>query len=135
MLQAVASAVQKDLSSADESVLAAMRTVHWMAKEDVPVKKYSSLMELQKLQGCEAVSNLSVSRNATYMSRGAGQDFQSCVAEEIHRRVVQNIRDASMYSILIDESTDISITKHMVVYASLGSPVCSTHILYKECDH
>lgn len=117
---AVASqAAAKNLTGVDASIQAAMRTVHWLAMEDVAIKKYTSLMEFQKLQGCESVLDLSVGGNATYMSRTAGQEFQECVAEAIHKEVVQKIREADMYSILIDESTDLSVSKHMVVFVRL----------------
>ena len=34
-------------------------------------------------------------------------------------QVVQNIREANMYSILIDKSTDLSVSKHLVVFVRL----------------
>ena len=122
IFQAVDTAVKKSLSSAEASVLAAMRNVFWMAKEDSPIKKYSSLIELQKVQGCEAVTNLSVADNALYTSRASGEEFQSCVAEEIHQRLVNDLKDASMFTILVDESTDIAISKHMVMYVRVLDP-------------
>lgn len=73
-------------------------------------------MHFQKLQQCEAVTNLSVAGNATYTSRSAGQEFQTCLARDIHEQVVGNIKNSQMYTILIDESTDIAICKHMVIY-------------------
>ena len=116
-VQASAAADEKNRSGADEAVLAALRTVHFMATEDIPIAKYTRLMEFQKLQKAGAIDQLSVGGNATYLSRSAGMEFQEAVAAEIHGRVIGNIRDASMFSVLIDETTDISVTKHMVVYA------------------
>ena len=50
MLQATAEATRR--SAAEPGVAAAMRTVYWMAKEDIPISKYPSLLNLQQLQGC-----------------------------------------------------------------------------------
>lgn len=68
-----------------------------MAKEDIPMKKYTSLIEFQKVQQCEALVNLTVAGNA-YVSRPSGEDFQACVAEQIQSKIIFDIRNASMYS-------------------------------------
>lgn len=132
VMQAADNATRRNLSGADAGVLAAMRTVHWMAKEDLLIKKYSSLMDLLKVQGCDAVPTLSVGGNATYMSRTAVQEFQTCVAEAIQQRVTQNNRDASMQSVLIDESTDIATSKHMVIYVRVVGPDFVPHTYFRR---
>ena len=86
-------ATKKNLTGVDAAIQAAMPTVHWLAKEDVAIKKYPSLMEFQKHQGCEPVSSLSVGGNATYLSRAAGQE---CVAEAI--RVATRGRDRGIHA-------------------------------------
>lgn len=78
-----------------------MRTVYWMAKEDIPMKKYTSLIEFQKVQQCEALVNLTVAGNASYVSRPSGEDFQACVAEQIQSKIIFDIRNGSMYSNLL----------------------------------
>ena len=39
----------EQLSETDESTRAAMRSVYWMAKEDLPMNKYASLMDFLKV--------------------------------------------------------------------------------------
>ena len=87
-----------------------------MAAEDIPILKYNSLIELQKLNESGPLSSLSVAKNATYSSRSSGEEFQSCLAETIHGKLVDKIKNADMYSVLTDESTDISVSKQMIVY-------------------
>ena len=105
----------------DPAVIAAMRSVYWMAKEDIATVKYASLLELQREQGCENLDKLSVANNATYTSRESADEFRESIAEEIHNGVLDKIRKSKMYTILIDESTDISISKQMVVYCRIVS--------------
>ena len=52
----------------EEAVLAALRNIYWLAKEDVASLKYNSLNELTKLQGCDSISHLYVGENAKYTS-------------------------------------------------------------------
>ena len=74
------------------------------------------LIELQKLNVSGSLSNLSVAKNATYSSRAAGKKFQNCLAQFIHGKILDQIQSATMYSVLTDESTDISLSEQMVVY-------------------
>jgi hypothetical protein len=90
-----------------------------MAKEDIAIKKFESLMKFQKLQGCEAIANLYCADNATYTSRSSGEEFQKTVADEIHEKIVSEIKRSDMYSVLVDESTDVAVCKHMVIYIRL----------------
>ena len=78
-------------------VKSAMLTSYWLAKEDLPVSKYSSLVKLQKAQGCEGLQRLSVADNASYDSRSSGEDFQQCIAEVIHEDIIQVLRQAEMF--------------------------------------
>ena len=121
--QASETAERKNIqSAADPSVMSALRSVFWMAQVDLSINNYTSLMELQRLQGCEAVEKLSVGGNAAYTSRSSAEEFQECLAEEIEGRLLGEIRSAPMYCIMIDESTDISINKHMMVFARYMTP-------------
>lgn len=103
-------------SATDEGIEAAMVNVFWMAVEDIPIKKYSSVCQFLKVQESRKIEKLGKAKNATYTSRSSGEDFQACVAESIRSDIVQRIKSAEMFSILTDESTDISICKQMVVY-------------------
>ena len=87
-----------------------------MAQEDLPISKYSSCMSMLKLNSTPGAVNLPQAGNATYTSTRSGEDFQACIAEEIHGRLVGELKKASFFSIIIDESTDIAVNKHMVVY-------------------
>ncbi|XP_046574757.1 transmembrane protein C17orf113-like [Haliotis rubra] len=126
----VLSWAKKKNRDANPSVTAAMRTVFYMAKEDIPIQKYSSLMEFQKIEGNEDIAKLSVGSNATYMSQTAGEEFQESIAETIHKDVIKQIRAADMYSILVDESTDIAVNKQMILYARMVDPVSFTPLTF-----
>ena len=131
--QAANAAVKK--SASEPGLVAAMRTVFWMGQEDLPIKKYPSLVEFLKLQGCDSLKQISIAGNATYGSRQSGKEFQESVATVIHDSIIKKIKQAKMLAILIDESTDISVSKQMVVYARVVDEnfnVC-THLLKNIC--
>jgi hypothetical protein len=131
-----ASLLKKDFTVAldnahkDPALTAAMRTAYYLAKEGLPISKFASLIEFQKLQGCPDIKNLSQAGNATYTSRQSAEDFQECIAQDIHEGIICDIKSANMYSIMIDESTDISVTKHMVINCRAVSPIDFTPNTY-----
>ena len=69
-----------------------------MAWQDLPMAKYASLMQLQKLRGCESLSRISVGQNAvTYNSRFAGNELQECVTEVTQRDIQTAVRNAKFF--------------------------------------
>ena len=104
-----------------------MRTVYWMAQEDIPISKYPSLVNLQKLQGCSGLDKISVAKNATYNCRNSGEEFQESIASIIHTDIVKKLKDSEMFSILVDETTDISISKQMIIYARVVDKEFTVH--------
>ena len=119
------------LKSADTGLQAAMRTVFWLAAEGIALSKYPSLINLQKLQGCQPITDkLSHAKNATYSSLNSAEEFLACIAESIHSKILAKIK-GQPFAVLTDESTDIAVTKQMIVYVKYvdGDFVPHTHFL------
>jgi len=109
-------ASQTAIAAKSDAVITAMRSVYWLAKESIATAKYPSLMEFLRLQGCESLSNLDIGKNATYSSRATADEFQEIIASIVEKDLIEKIKASKFVSILMDESTDISVTKKMVVY-------------------
>jgi len=56
---AAVNAVSK-MARKKDAIICAMRTAYYVAYESLPIAKYSSLIELQKLNGCEVITVLKV---------------------------------------------------------------------------
>ena len=50
----------------NRSIVAALRSVYWIATEEIANRKYASLLNLQRLQGCADIQNLRIGANASY---------------------------------------------------------------------
>lgn len=101
------------------SVICAMRTVYWLCKEQIATVKYSSLLDLLKLQGCPDIESLYSGDNATYQSGRAAEDFQDAICQVIETDLKQKIASSNVVSLMCDESDDISVQKKLVVYVRL----------------
>ena len=49
------------------------------------------------------------------------EEFQQCISEVIQKDILTAIKKAEFYSVLMDESTDISVSKQMVVYVRIAN--------------
>ena len=75
---------------------------------------------------------MSVGENATYTSLTASNDMVEAMAESLRQGVYDKVRASPAVSLLADESTDITVSKKLVVYARILCPetfMPSTHFL------
>ena len=107
-----------------DALISAFRCAYWLAKEGLPLAKYSSLLDFCKLQGCTAISNLESGKNATYQSWQSAEDILQSIVEVIVSDIDKQLKDSQFVSILIDETTDISVTKKMVIYGRTVTNDC-----------
>ena len=103
----------------EQAIVSAMRNVYWLSKEDVASLKYNSLNKLVELQGCECIRNLYVGENAKYTSPEVVKEMQEVLSQCIKSDIRDEIQKSPYFSIMIDESTDVSTTKALIVYAHL----------------
>ena len=109
-------AMEKALSRQEEGITTAQKVAYWLAKENVATRKFSSLMNLLRQTSCPHVDKLSCGENANYMSDPAAEEFQEACAKVISKEIEKEIQQSRFLSVLVDESTDISVTQKLVVY-------------------
>lgn len=94
------------------------RTVYYAAKEELPSSKINSLLELQNLNGA--------SIKYKNLSWDTIKEIQSCISSIIQQEVIEEVLQSDFYALMIDESTDIAVQKHLSVcirYVINGEPV------------
>ena len=96
-----------------------------LAKEDLAISKHSALMDLLKIQKCSAACT----SQHTYSHSESVAEFHEVFAISFKMNFCQN---SPYLSVIIDESTDISIHKKLIVYVKiLNGPVAETHFFAK----
>jgi len=112
-------------------VVSALRTVYWLSKEYIATEKYRSLLNFLKLQGCKALENLPVGKNASYDSVQSAKESQSVIAENIQSEITEKLQKSSFVSVMANLSTDNAVSKKLVIYAKLISDctIPETHFL------
>ena len=106
-----------------EALIGALKIVYWLAKEDIAIAtKYDSLVNLVKSLGCSYLNDLSIGRNATYTSKRIVAEFLQCLSSVIESEKLDNLKRSPFFSLMTDESTDISVLKQLVIVAKYILP-------------
>ena len=108
-------AMEKALSRQEEGITTAQKVAYWLAKENVATRKFRSLMNLLCQTRCPHVDKRSCGENVNYMSDQAAEE-EEARAKVITNETEKKIQQSRFLSVLVDESTDISVTQKLVVY-------------------
>jgi hypothetical protein len=117
--------MEKQVSSmnrvCDEALLYLFRVAYFMGKESIPFHKFPSLCQLMVSYNLTMTEKL-------YHDEKACADMALAISAVIHRQVLDRVRDSKFFGLMVDESIDISVTNHIVVFASYlegGLPITS----------
>ena len=111
--------VQQARSQSNEKQVATMRTVLFMAKEEIPDVKFQALVELQQLNDCSALTG------DTYRHHKVVTEMEDCIACTIREKRKEEVNNSPFVGILIDETVNITVNKKLIVflrYVRDGSP-------------
>lgn len=82
-------------------------TVYTVAKEELPTEKVNSLLALQKQNGLDL--------DYQNLSWVTVDDILKSISKILTKNLVSEINSSPTYAIMIDESTDVSVEKHLSI--------------------
>ena len=92
------------------------KCIYWLCKHEIPHSTtYPHLISLAQSLGCEYFKALNVSRNATYTSHQILTEFIEIMSDFVEESVLCDMK-SGFYSLMVDESTDVSVLKQLVLY-------------------
>ena len=97
------------------ALIGALKIVNWLAKDIAITTKYESLVNLVNSLECSYLNDLSIGRNATYTSKRIVAEFLQCLSSVIESEKLDNLTCSPFFSLMTDESTDISVLKQLVI--------------------
>ena len=116
---AVAAVDTKEL----EGILACMTCVFWLSKEEIPLSKYESLMNLLTRLKTPYIQDVKVGARTTYQSYKSAVGFLEAISQCIDMRVTEEVKKSPVVTILTDESTDIVIHHKLCISARVVDPI------------
>ena len=97
-------------------MVGAMKIMYWLVKEEVAhTTKYESSLDLAIDLGCNYLKELHIARIATYRSRQIVGEFLQSISRQVEEDTLQQLASSTYFSIMTDESTDISVLKQLVL--------------------
>lgn len=121
-----------------EKVIATMKLVYWMVQEDVPLSKYESLCLFTM-----SLHTPNIPKNkdyASYTNHTVAKEFLFIISQYLEELQISKMLDSPFFSLMLDESTDHRLEKHLVVYVTflnskgLGPPISQFLKLINVCD-
>ena len=106
------------INKAHEHTCSLMKIVFWLAKNDIPLHKFPSVIQLGR--ALESPKIISSTNSITYENPVSGREFLSAVALSIEEKIWEELKNTSFIGIMIDESTDIACESHMIIYGTLN---------------
>lgn len=98
-----------------------MQCLYWLVKEEIPhTFNYPSMLKAVEMMGCSQLKHLQHGDNAKYTSRQVMLEFLQVMSDMIEQAQLRDLLASPVvYSLLVDETTDIAIVKEMVIYARI----------------
>nr|XP_013801826.1 PREDICTED: zinc finger protein 385C [Apteryx mantelli mantelli] len=99
--------------------IAILTTVYWMAKEEIPDEKCSSLLEFQKFNLCQA---LLTSEHSEYYHPSSVREMQAAIARVLHNEDRRRIKASPFVGLAVDETVDATERRSLAVFTTTVSP-------------
>ena len=96
-------------------VMLAMRACYWLVVEEVANIKFKNLMAFLRDRGIADALALHRGTNACHDSPVIFNELLACLSEVAQKELVSDIRSSPFIGLGLDESTDRSMEKHLVL--------------------
>ena len=109
---------RQQLTIDGEGMCDAFKCLYWLAKNEIArTTHFQSLRQLCMDFGNESLQRLTKARNKTYASEQSMQEMLAAISRSLEMSVVKAVAESPYYSIVIDESTDLSTVKQLAIVA------------------
>ena len=114
----IVQAFEHVLALKKKAVEGGMKILYWLCKNEVAhFSKFESLKQLCIDLGCTYLKELNVAGNANYSSHRIISEWLDVMSQQIGDDVLERVRGSPAIGLMVDESTDISTTKELSLYA------------------
>ena len=97
----------------DVTLEAQMRTMYSIVKSGQPLSQFNTLCELQTLNNTPGFQD----QRRLYTSYCSHLDLLTAINATVEEKIDENLRESPFIGLVIDESTDVSVYKKLVMYA------------------
>ena len=109
---------ERVVSAERKATIGALRCTYFLTKREIPhTTNFTPLCELGKALGAQYLQDMQRGGdNAQYTSERFRQELVQALAETVAKPILESIRSSPFFALCVDETTDISVTKQLIVY-------------------
>ena len=115
--------VEKALTKEEEAVVVAMKAVFFLVQEDLPLSKYTNLINFLKHLNTPYVEHLQVNDRVDYTSPYVASEILKSLSKVVDSQITEKINASPVLTILTDESTDIVVHHKLRISCRIVDPV------------
>ena len=105
------------VSAEKKAFIGALKCMYWLNKSEIAhTTNFSPLLDLCKSLGVSYLEDMTRGQNAKYASERFMQEGIQALAEVVSRDIVESLQASPFFALCVDETTDVSITKQLIVY-------------------
>ena len=101
----------------------AFSCLYFLAKQKIPhTTNFEPLLDFLELLGLDVKDDICVAKNATYTSDKSIQEMLFIMSEVIETQILAKMKDSDHFALMLDETTDCSITEQLAVHECYVHP-------------
>ncbi|XP_041377598.1 zinc finger protein 862-like [Gigantopelta aegis] len=101
-----------------KAFLGYLKNMYFLMKREIPhTTNFIPLTEHTMEMGCEYLKDIQIGGNAKYTSMRIIQEMVAILGRQVQQEVFDEVRQANYFSLMLDETTDVSVKKQLTVYA------------------
>lgn len=104
------------LDAGNSSLKVQLRTVLYMAKNNVPSSSFTSLIELQQVNGCPSLLGPC---SQTYVHHDSVDDMEKALADVTKMEIKEKLQSSQFIGLMTDETLNCTLDKKLIVYARI----------------
>ena len=110
-------ALKRVVSAERKAFIGALKCMYFLTKREIAHStNFGPLLELAKSLGVAYLQDLQLGGNAQYTSERFIQEVVQALGDAIADPIISSIQQSPFFSVCIDETTDVSVTKELIVY-------------------
>ncbi|XP_078581210.1 zinc finger protein 862-like [Branchiostoma floridae x Branchiostoma japonicum] len=114
----IAQALKRQVSLERSAFLGALRAMYWLTKNEIAHStNFPSLLDMMKGLGLTYLAHLNKAGNASYTSDEIMSEMVKVLSDVPRKEILNCIRNSPYFSLMIDETTDVAVTKQLIIYA------------------
>ena len=106
---------RRQLSEQEKGAQVAVRAAHWIVRKNLALTKFKSLMELLRALETPNAGSLQISESTSYDSSWSFNEFLEAMSTVVEDKIKEDMKQASVMTVLVDESTDITNKKRFSI--------------------